>query len=360
MTELQTVTENAGLTPEQVEKAKAIAASLDLADPQAVTYYGAGVQKELSSFSDKVLEHVTMKDSGAAGEILTDLSLKLKGLDVDSLSDNKGGFISKLFRSFASKIEKFIGQYREINAYVEQISVKLEKTNHTLMKETMTLQELFDRNAGYYQELSVFIEAGEMKLKELRETVLPEMEKKAKESGDQLALQQFTDLVSAANRFEKKLYDLKLSQTISLQAAPQIRLIQSNNQVLSDKIQSSILNTIPIWKQQIIIAISLFRQNEALKLQQEVTKTTNDMLLKNAQMMKQGTLEIAKESEKGIVEIETLKKTHQDLISTLEETIRIQRDGQTQRKSAEEEMVKMKEELRAKVLAFAEEERRIG
>ncbi|GGH11958.1 toxic anion resistance protein [Paenibacillus segetis] len=359
MIELQNTPNQGELTNEQLEKVQTIAAELDLSDGQSITYYGAGVQKELSTFSDKVLEHVTMKDSGAAGQILGDLTLKLKGLDVDSLSGAQSGFFSKLFRTFANKIEKFIMQYQEINGYVEQITVKLEKANNTLIKETLTLQELFERNGAYYQELSVYIKAGELKLQELRDKVLPALEEQAKSSQDQLVMQRYSDLVSAADRFEKKLYDLKLSQTISLQAAPQIRLIQSNNQVLSDKIQSSILNTIPIWKQQIIIAISLFRQNEALKLQQEVTKTTNEMLLKNSQMMKQGTIEIAKESQKGIVEIETLKKTHQNLISTLEETIKIQQDGQATRKTAEEEMIKMKEELRDKLLKFAEEERSI-
>jgi uncharacterized protein YaaN involved in tellurite resistance len=329
------------LSAQELEKAKGIASSIELMDSQAVIQYGISAQKNISSFSDTILTQIRSKDAGEVGTILTDLMVKVKDLNVEGLG-KAGGFLNKLFGG----IRKFIAKYEKLSVHIERIISELEKNRMMLLKDITLLDNLFEKNTEYLKELDIYISAGQIKLEEIYATILPEFKKKAEESDDPIDAQKFQDFNQAVNRFEKKLHDLKLSRMISIQTNPQIRLIQGNDQVLVEKIQGSILNTIPLWKSQLVIAISLFRQKSALELQRDVSNTTNDLLKKNSEMLKQGSLDVAKESERGIVDMETLKKVNDDLISTIDETLQIQAEGRLKRKQAETELIQMEDQLK--------------
>jgi len=342
------------LNEEQKKQVKKIQDGIVITDSQEIIQYGSGVQSKLSDFADSLLDQVKAKDAGHAGETLTELMLTVKKLDVDSLS--KESLMSKipLLGNFVSGAKRFVAKYQSIEHHIESITDELSDARMQLLKDITLLDALFEKNSEYLLDLDLYILAGEMKLKELQESVLPEMKKKAEDSRDPLDAQKAQDMTQMINRFEKKIHDLRLSRTISIQAMPQIRLIQNNDQLLVEKIQSSILNTIPLWKNQIVIAISLFRQKKAIELHKAVSATTNDLLSKNSEMLKESSLETARESEKGIVEIETLKKVHADLISTIEETLKIQAEGSIKRKEAEAEMQKLENELKAKLTGVKE------
>ncbi|HMV79245.1 MAG TPA: toxic anion resistance protein [Leptospiraceae bacterium] len=339
------------LSPSEQQRVDEIAKSINVTDSQGVIQYGVGTQSKISEFSDSVLKEIKTKDAGENGEILTDLMLKIKDLDVESLSDSDG-FLSKipLISSLVSSSKKFLAKYDTISVQIEKIIDELHKARQQLLKDITLLDGMYAKNLDYYKELNLHILAGEQKLKELMEVELPALKAKSEASKDPADGQKYQDFVQMINRFEKKIHDLKLSKMLSLQMAPQIRLIQSSNQALVEKIQSSILNTIPLWKNQIVIAISLLRQKKALEVQKDVTKTTNDILAKNSEMLKTGSLEIAKEAERGIVELDTLKKINSDLIQTIEETLKIQSEGRQKRKTAEVELTKMETELKAKLM----------
>lgn len=343
-----------GLTPEEQAKAQEIAGQINVGDSQFVLQYGAASQSKISGFADKILDEVRTKDTGYVGDTLTNLVIKIKDLNVDQLSAPEGGFLSKIpiIGSLVDSAHRFIAQYEKVSVHIETLIDNLESAKQQLMKDIIMFDGLFQRNLEYFQELNVLIAAGEIKLKELNETVLPQMKVKAESTNDPLEAQKYNDIVQMVNRFEKKLHDLKLSKMISIQTAPQIRLIQNNDQVLVEKIQSSILTTIPLWKNQIVIAIGIYRGKKALEVQREVTDTTNELLAKNSELLKTGTIEIAKESERGIVEIETLKKVNSNLISTLEETIKIQQDGRNKRQQAEVELKNMEQDLKNKLAAM--------
>ncbi len=328
-----------------------IANSIDIKDSQMVLQFGSGAQTNISEFSNSVLEDIRSKDAGFAGEILRSLMEKVKELKVDSISSEKS-LVSKipLLGSLVNSIERFMDKYDKLSTQIEEIIDELQKARIGLLKDITLLDNLYEKNLEYFHELTKYILAGEKKLHEFQNTLLPSMKEKATASQDPLTVQEYHDMEQMLNRFEKKLHDLKLSKTLSLQTAPQIRLIQSSNHVLVEKIQSSILNTIPLWKNQIVITISLFRQKKALELQKEVSKTTNDLLERNAEMLKTGTLEIAKESEKGIVEVETLKSINKKLIETIDETIKIQAEGRQKRALAEKELQTIENEIKAKIL----------
>lgn len=338
------------LDPADLQKAKEIAKSINMTDSQAIIQYGVGAQSKISQFSDTILNQIRNKDSGYVGEVLGDLVGKIKEVDVDSVSTEKSFLKSiPIIGNLVNSFQKFVQRYEKLSLQIEKIIAELDMARMNLLKDITLLDTLYQKNLEYLKELDVYIAAGQMKLEELKLNVLPEMQSKAQMSGDPMEAQKLQDFIQFINRFEKKLHDLKLSRMIAIQTAPQIRLIQNNNQVLVEKIQSSILNTIPLWKNQIVIAISLVRQKKALEVQRQVTDATNDLLLKNSEMLKISTIGVAKESERGIVDIDTLKKVNADLISTIEETLKIQQDGKAKRIAAEAELTKMEAELKQKL-----------
>lgn len=337
------------LPEDQRQRVEQIMSEIKIEDSQSVLQYGVGAQSQIASFADNVLGEVRAKDSGFVGEVLTDLMLKVKDLDADGLSNKKGLF--GIFGSISASTQKFAAKYQKLNVEIEKIVDELDKSKMHLLKDITLLDYLFEKNLEYLGNLNQYIIAGTLKLKELNEKVIPEMQARVNATNDPLDAQRLNDTLQLANRFEKKIYDLKLSRMIALQTAPQIRLIQNNNQVLVEKIQSSILNTIPLWKNQIVIALSLFRQKKALAVQKEVTDTTNALLKKNSEMLKDSSLQIARESERGIVDIDTLKKVNADLIQTIEETINIQQEGRKNRQQAEIELATIEKELKEKLIA---------
>jgi len=345
------------LTPEEKKKVDELSNQIDIFDSQGVIQYGVGAQSNISSFADTILTEIRAKDAGYAGEALSDLMLKVKGMNVDSLSSSDG-FLSKIpiIGGLVKSAQKFMAQYEKMSTEIDRIVDELTKARMQLLKDITMLDNLYEKNHEYLKELDLLILAGGVKLKEIEEKILPEIKAQAEKSQDTLDAQKVQDLIQMINRFEKKIHDLKLSRMVSLQTLPQIRLIQNNDQVLVEKIQSSILNTIPLWKNQIIITIGLVRQKKALELQKEVSSTTNDLLKKNAEMLKDSSIEVAKESEKGIVEIETLKHVHTNLIETIEETMKIQEEGKTKRREAEVELQKLEGELKTKLAAVKSQE----
>lgn len=341
------------LSEEKRNKVENIIKAINIEDSQFVLQYGVGAQNQIASFADNIMEQVRGKDSGYVGEVLTDLMLKVKDLDVESLSNGES-LLSKipLLGNLVGSAHRFIARYEKLSTQIEKIVDELEKARILLLKDIGVLDGLFEKNLTYMEDLDLFILAGTQKLTELQETMLPALKAKAESSGDSFDAQHYNDMSQMVLRFEKKLHDLKLSRTIAIQTLPQIRLIQNNDQALVEKIQSSILTTIPLWKNQIVIAISLFHQEKALELQREVTDTTNELLKKNAELLKDNSIKIARENERGIVDIETLKKVNADLISTIEETIKIQQDGKARRQAAESEIAKIEADLRAKLLTL--------
>jgi len=328
-------------------KAKSVADGISSTDSQALIMYGVSAQTKISGFADTMLTQIRNKDSGTVGESLTDLMFKIKDVKVDTLTSGKQGFIAGLMNS----VTRFMARYEKIESQMEKIIDELSKSKMNMSRDIVMLDQLYAKNLEYLGDLDLFIVGGQMKIDELKATVLIELEELVKTSTDPSDTQKLNDFNQFLNRFEKKIYDLKLSRMISIQSAPQIRLIQNNDIALVDKIQSSIMTTIPLWKSQIVIAISLLRQKNALGVQKAVTDATNDLLTKNSDMLKQGTIAVATEMERGIVEIETLKKVNDDLIATIDETIRIQTEGKAKRLAAETELVKLEADLKTKLLS---------
>lgn len=327
-------------------KAKDIAKSITVGDSNAIIQFGVGAQKNISEFSDSMLKQVRSKDTGEVGQALTDLVFKIKDLNVNEFTNSKvGGFLSGLF----NKVERFFAKYEKVGSQIDKILEQLNSSRMMMLRDITMLDLLYQKNIEYLNNLDIFIAAGQIKIEELKNVELPKLQVQAQTSGDPMDAQKLNDFTQFINRFEKKLYDLKLSRMIAIQTAPQVRLIQNNDQALVEKIQSSIMTTIPLWKNQIVIAISLFRQKQALGVQKAVTDETNNLLLRNSEMLKQGSIEVAKENERGIVEIETLQKTNADLISTLEETLKIQEEGKQKRAQAEQTLTQLEAELKAKL-----------
>lgn len=334
----------AELSPEQKKEVESILDSIDLSDTQAVIQYGVSAQSDISSFSDAVLAQVRGKDSGYVGEILTDLSTRVRDMDVGGVV-NGGGFFSR----FKSRIRRFIARYEKLSVQIDKIVDQLDTARMELLKDVALLDNMYEKNIEYLHGLDNFIIAGNLKIDELNEKVLPALAKAAEESDDPMDAQRAKDMADKINRFEKKIHDLKLSRMIAIQTAPQLRLIQSNDQALVEKVQSSILTTIPLWKNQVVIAISLFRQKSALNLQKQVSEATNELLEKNAELLKENSIGTANEMERGIVEMETLKKVNDDLIETIDETLKIQQEGRNKRQQAEAELVHIEGELKQKL-----------
>jgi len=337
------------LTPEEQKMVDDFAAQIDLKNTQLVLQYGAGSQKKIADFSENALNSVRTKDMGEIGQMLTDVVAELKGFEEDE--DEKGFF--GIFKKTSNKLDNLKMKYDKAEVNINKICKMMENHQVTLLKDAAMLDKMYELNLNYFKELSMYILAGKKKLEEARTVELPALLAKAEKSGLPEDSQAANDYASMCERFEKKIYDLELTRTISMQMAPQIRLIQSNDTAMSEKIQSTLVNTIPLWKSQMVIAIGLSHSTEAAKAQREVTDMTNALLKKNAETLKTATIETARESERGIVDIETLTATNKTLISTLDEVLKIQEDGRAKRKSAEAELVRIEDEMRQKMLTMS-------
>ncbi len=336
------------LTPEEKKAIDEFVEKIDVFDSTQVLQFGASSQAKISEFSDTVLEDVKTKNTGAAGDLLADLVAQIKSFDGDVTKEPKG--LGKLFTNAKKEIDKIIAKYTKIEKNIDTIEKGLEKDKIQMLKDVAIFDSMYEKNLTYFKEISLYIIAGEKKLEELRNVVLPELQKKAEESGEQIDAQKVHDMENTIHRFEKKIYDLKTTRVISIQMAPQIRLLQNNEAELVEKIQSSITNTIPLWKNQMVLALGISNAKQALKNQQAVSNLTNEMLKKNSETLKQGSIDIAKESERAIIDIETLKKTNADLIQTLDSVIEIHKNGRIQRQQAEVELQQIEKELKAKML----------
>lgn len=336
------------LSAEEQQMVDAFAAQIDITNTRQVLQYGAGSQKKIADFSETALNSVRTKDMGEVGQMLTDVVAQLKDFDEE---EEKGFF--GLFKRSSNKLANMKAKYDKAEANVDKICTALETHQITLLKDVAMLDKMYDLNVNYFKELTMYILAGKQKLDQAMNVELPALVAKAEKSGLPEDTQAAKDFAQMCNRFEKKIHDLELTRTISLQMAPQIRLIQSNDTAMSDKIQSTLVNTIPLWKSQMVIAIGLNHSTEAAKAQREVSDMTNALLKKNAEALKMATLETAKESERGIVDIETLKATNQTLISTLDEVMKIQVEGREKRKAAELELQQIENEMRQKLLEMS-------
>ena len=342
-------------TEEEQKKIREIRESIDLMDSQAVIQYGVGAQRNLSDFADTVLGNVRSKDTGYVGGLLSDLVIQVKGMDITKPGDGEG-ILDKIpfVRNARNSLEKFRERYAKVEVQIDRIEGELEKVRVSMLKDIGMFDAMYEKNLEYFRELQIYIEAGEEKLTELREKTLSGLRAEAERSDDPMAAQLVNDFEETVSRFEKKLYDLKLSRTIAIQTAPQIKLIQNNDKLLVERIQTAVMNTIPVWKGQIVIALGLYRQEKTLKMQKEVMNTTNELLKKNSELLKSNTVETARASEAGIVEIDTLRKVNENLISTIEETLRIQQEGRQKRQAAEQELARLEDELRNKLMAARE------
>lgn len=338
------------LTPEEQKMVNDFASQIDLTNTQLILQYGAGSQKKIADFSETALNNVRTKDMGEIGQMLTDVVTELKNFD--DVEEEKGflGF----FKKNKNKLESMKIKYDNAEQNINKICEAMEAHQITLLKDVAMLDKMYELNLNYFKELSMYILAGKQKLEQARTQELPALLAKAEQSGLPEDTQKAKDFGEMCNRFEKKIYDLELSRTVSLQMAPQIRLIQNNDTVMCDKIQSTLVNTIPLWKSQMVIAIGLNHATEAATAQREVSDMTNALLRKNAEQLKLATIETAKESERGIVDIETLQQTNQTLINTLDEVMRIQQDGREKRKNAELQLQQIESEMRQKLLEMSQ------
>lgn len=334
------------LTPEEKKMVADFAAKIDLRSSNAILQYGAGAQKKIADFSESALENVKTKDLGEVGDMLAGVVTELKSFDEEEEEKGIFGF----FKKGGNKLANMKAKYDKAEVNVNKICDALEGHQIQLMKDIAMLDKMYELNTTYFKELSMYIAAGKKKLQDVATTELPELEAKAARSGLPEDAQAVNDLNALCNRFEKKIHDLELTRTISLQMAPQIRLVQSNHTVMSEKIQSTLVNTIPLWKSQMVLAIGVENSSRAAKAQREVTDMTNELLRKNAEKLKLATVETAKESERGIVDIETLKATNESLISTLDEVMKIQQEGKEKRRTAEAELNRIENELKQKLL----------
>lgn len=333
------------LTPEEQKMVNDFAAKIDIENTNQILQYGAGTQKKMADFSDTALENVKTQDLGEIGELISNVVGELKDFDVQE----EGKFFG-FFKKQTSKIENLKNKYDKAQANVEKITDSLQQHQVRLMKDSAMLDKMYEQNLNYFKELTMYILAGKKKLEETRNGKLAEMKNKAALSGLPEDAQAARDLDEKCSRFEKKLHDLELTRTIAMQTAPQIRLIQNNDTVMVEKIQTTIVNTIPLWKSQMVLALGIAHSAEAAQAQRQVTDITNELLRKNAETLHLATVETAKESERGIVDLETLQKTNADLIQTLDDVMRIQMEGRQKRQAAEMEMHRMEEELKRKLL----------
>ena len=337
------------LTPEEKEAIDTFLAKVDVKNTAQILQFGASAQNNISKFSDTVLDDVKTRSTGEVGDLLSNLVVEIKEFDSDIPAGEKKGILG-IINSAKKQVEKLISKYNKVENNIEKIENQLEKHKLQMMKDIAIFDTMYDKNLQYFKELSLYIIAGEKKLEELKTVTLPELQRIAEESKEQTDAQVVNDMVATINRFEKRIYDLKTTRIISIQMAPQIRLIQNNDSELVEKIQSSLINTIPLWKNQVVIALGITNAKNALGAQKQVSEMTNEMLKKNSELLKQGTVEIAEESEKAIVNVETLQKTNQDIIETLDKVLEIHEAGKVKRQEAEQELEKIEGELKDKLL----------
>lgn len=354
MTTEQTATDLVStLTPAEQAQAHEVAAQLDTDQSDSVLTYGADAQKDLSNFSQGVLDQVKNQDLGQIGDALTELMSNLQSTKPDELMPVKQGLFAKMFGKVQKSIYEMTAKYQKVGAQIDQVAARLDNHKDTLLADNKMLDGLYKENLDFFQQLGVYIGGAELKLQAINKTDLPAARAQAEASGSQLDAQKVQDLAQFADRLEKRTNDLKLTRQVAMQQAPQIRLIQSTNQALAEKIQSSVSTAIPLWKNQVTIALTLLKQRNAVAAQRAVSETTNDLLKANSEMLKQSTIETAQENERGVVDIVTLQKTQADLINTIEETMRIQADGRQKRADAQVQMQAMENELKAKLLSMA-------
>ncbi|MGM9543153.1 MAG: toxic anion resistance protein [Candidatus Limivicinus sp.] len=335
------------LSPAEQQAVRSFSQQIDITNTEQVMNYGSGAQKNISEFSDAALNTVRTKDLGEVGDMLGDLVVELQGLNFDA--QEKKGFLG-LFKKAGQSVAEMKASFDKAEVNVDKIVESLEKHEITLMKDISLMDKMYQRNQEYMKELTMYILAGKLKIQELREVELPQMIAHARETNLPEDAQAANDFANLIGRFEKKIHDLELTRTISVQMAPQIRMVQNNDQLMAEKIRSSIVNTIPLWKNQMVMAMSLYHSDQAMKAQRQVTDMTNQLLLKNAETLRQGSVSVAQEAERGIVDMETLKKTNLELIATLDEVRRIQDDGRARRAQAEEELGRIEGELKSKLL----------
>ncbi|WP_086038705.1 toxic anion resistance protein [Macrococcoides caseolyticum] len=348
--------DNSEMSIEKREQINQIKNQLVPLDNEKLLLYGANAQQKLSQFSHQILDEVQRKDIGSIGSNLEQLMKKLKEVDPDEIQNIDKSKVKRLFKRVSKSVNELISRYQSVASQIDRISVELDNSKNVLMRDIHMLDQLYDQNKAYFEAIDLFIIAAEEKRDEINNKLLPELEQKAMRANDQMIVQEVNDMRHYVNRLDKRIYDLKLSRQITLQSAPQIRMIQDVNQTLAEKIQSSILTSIPLWKNQMAIAMSLLHQQKASKAQQQVTNTTNELLLKNSEMLKMNTIRTAEENERGIVELETLKITQQNIVDTIRETMHIQAEGKEKRRNAEIELSKMEQDLKTQLLQLQQEQ----
>ena len=345
------------LSEEQKAKAMTIAKTIDEKDLNTIINFGAETQQQVSDFANQMIANVKNKDTGSIGDSLNELLINLNELKPNALVAKDSNIFLRIFGNIRKSIQLAQMRFQEVGEQVDKISIKLATDKDGLLHDNAALEELYKRNKSFFDELNVYIGAGEMKIEELQQKLIPEAMQKAQDSGDQMDVQVVNDLHQFLDRLEKRNHDLKLTRQMTIQQAPQIRLIQNTNQTLAEKIQSSITTTIPLWKNQIAIAMTLLRQKDAVTAQRQVSETTNQLIQKNSEMLKISTIETARENERGIIDLETLQKTQQNLIETLEETLQIQQEGRMRRKAAEIELNRLEGTMQQQLLQLSDKEK---
>ena len=338
------------LSPEDRARVDKIKEAVDVTDSNMVVQYGLPAQSKIAAFADSLLADLRTKDADEAGAAMTDLLSKVKELDVDGLTKGAQGSRIPLVGRFVDRVKRFDARYQKLSVTVDKLLTSLERARMGLLKDVTVLDKMYELNLDHLRQLDLYIAAGDEMLDEIQTERLPALQKEADVTRDPLVAQRLADLRQSIARFERRVHDLRLTRMIAIQTAPQIRLIQGNDQNLVEKIQSSITTTVPLWKNQIVIALSLYRQQQALTLQRAVTDTANELLVKNAELLRTGSADVAREVERGIVDIETLQKVNDELIATLEETIRIQEEGHTRRLQAESELLRLQGDLKQKLI----------
>ena len=337
------------LTDEEKKAIDTFLEKIDVKNTTQILQFGASAQNNISKFSDTVLQDVRTRSTGEVGGLLSNLVGEIKEFDSDIPTEEKKGFLG-IFNSAKKQMEKLLAKYNKVENNISTIENQLENHKLQMMKDIAIFDNMYEQNLQYFKELSLYIIAGEKKLEELRNVTLPELQKVAEETKEQADAQAVNDMIATINRFEKRIYDLKTTRIISIQMAPQIRLIQNNDSELVEKIQSSLINTIPLWKNQIVIALGITNAKNALGAQKQVNEMTNEMLKKNSELLKQGTIDIAEQSEKAVVDVETLQKTNKDIIETLDKVLEIHENGKVKRQEAEQQLEQIEGELKDKLL----------